>query len=118
MRSHVVTAPLFLAAFLFAGCGVLSPKVCPTDLRWTVSPSAAELTVGESITARAEALGCGGTERLEEEMRWSSEDSAVAVVDRTTGRVTAQAPGHTRILGEDIGPYRIGPVRIPVTVSP
>ena len=109
---------LLLAAVLGTGCDVLGPSVCPADLRWSVSPREADLTVGESVIARAEALGCGGTERLEEEMRWTSTDPTVATVNEVTGRITARGAGNARVIGEDLGPYRIGPVEVPVTVSP
>ncbi len=100
------------------GCDVSDSVVCPADLQWRVTPSEARLAVGESVTVAAEALGCGGTQPLEEDMRWSSEDPAVATVHELTGRITAEAVGGTRIIGEDIGPYGIGPVQVPVSVEP
>jgi uncharacterized protein YjdB len=78
----------------------------------------ATLSVGASVTAEARAYGCGGSKRLEESMRWHSEDPSVATVDETTGEITGMNPGGTTVVGEDLGPYRIGPVAIPVTVGP
>lgn len=108
-----VTIPLLLG-----GCNVLGPAGCDADLRWRVTPTEANLRVGESITADAEASGCGGTKPLEVDMRWSSEDPAVAGVNEMTGRITAEAAGSTIIMGEDLGRYGIGPVEVPVTVEP
>lgn len=115
MRSSLLGVTV---AVLLAGCGVGGPLVaCPADLTWSVSPEKAELAVGQSTVVRAEAFGCGGTEALEEDMRWTSADPEVATVNLTTGRVTAIAPGSTVITGVDEGPYGIGPVEIPVTVA-
>lgn len=115
-QAIVKLAALVILVFVGA-CGLVGPEACTDDLRWTVTPTEADLAVGESVTVRAEAFGCGGEEPLQEEMRWSSADPAVASVDEVTGQVTANAPGSTRILGEDVGPYRIGPVEIQVTVG-
>lgn len=105
-------------SLLSGGCGALGLEPCNADLSWKVTPTEANLTVGESITANAEAFGCSGTEPLEEDMRWSSEDPAVASVNEKTGQITAEAAGSTIIVGEDVGRYGIGPVEIPVTVEP
>lgn len=51
-------------------------------------------------------------------MRWSSEGPSVASVDAVSGRVTGRAPGNTTVMGEDLGPYGIGPVFIPVVEEP
>lgn len=76
------------------------------------------MRVGESVTVEAEALGCGGTEDLEEDVRWHSEDPSVATVNEMTGEIAGQTPGETTVFGEDQGPYGIGPLNIPVTVEP
>lgn len=112
-------SPVVLSgAVVLGGCGVLDPDLCTGDLSWRVTPTEANLAVGKSVIVEAEALGCGGREPLEEEMRWASEDPAVATVNAMTGRVTAEGAGTTKIIGEDVGPYGIGPVAIPVTVEP
>ncbi len=100
------------------GCGVLDPDVCTLDLTWRVTPTEASLAVGESVTAKAEAFGCSGRQPLAEEMRWSSDDPTVASVNEITGLISAEATGITKIIGEDMGPYGIGPVEIRVTVEP
>ena len=108
----------FVVAASLMGCGTLDPDVCTADLTWRVTPTEANLTVGESVTAEAEAFGCGGREPLAEEMRWSSADPTVASVNEITGLISAEATGITKIIGVDMGPYGIGPVEIPVTVEP
>ena len=118
MKREPINVTLLGVAMLVGGCGVLGPEACTSDLSWRVTPEEAQLAVGESSIARAEAFGCGGREPLDEDMRWTSADPAVASVDPMTGRITAEAPGNTTIIGEDVGPYRIGPVEIPVTVLP
>ena len=67
--------------------------VCPADLRMRVTPAERTIAVGESFTATAEALGCGGTRRLEETWTWGTEDTAVVTVESTSGRITGRAPG-------------------------
>jgi hypothetical protein len=109
----VVVVPLLLAA-----CDALDPAVCTSDLQVRITPDSATLAVGDTLTVRAEALGCGGTQRLEEEMRWSSEAPSIASVTPVPGLVTAIAPGEVRIVGDDLGPFGIGPVVIPITVTP
>lgn len=118
MRRAAVKAIALALSVVFGGCGVVGPEACTMELSWRVTPAEAALAMGESITTKAEDYGCGGTDRLEEDMRWSSEDPTVAAVDEMTGQITAQAVGSTTIIGEDMGRYGIGPVQIPVTVEP
>jgi hypothetical protein len=118
MQNSLIGAGALVGLIFFLGCDLLSPKACPADLQWRVTPTEADLRVGESITVRAEALGCGGTEPLEEDMRWISGDPSVAGINEITGRITAIGAGSTTITGEDLGPYHIGPVQISITVSP
>jgi hypothetical protein len=101
---------------LLPSCG--TTEVCTDELTWKVTPMDIDLSVGESIRVTAEAFTCGGTEPLEEDMRWSSGDPHVVSVGETTGTVSAEAAGSTFVFGEDVGPYRIGPVEIPVIVRP
>ena len=118
MRRSGAAVLLLGAVVVLGACDAISPAVCTADLQSVVSPTSAVLSVGDSATATAEAFGCGGTQRLEEDMRWSSRDSTVADVDPKTGMVRARSVGQTEIIGEDLGPYGIGPVRIPVEVTP
>lgn len=118
MGKAAVQALALTISLLIGGCGVVGPEACNADLTWRVTPTEARLAVGESMTVKGEAFGCSGTERLEEDVRWSSEDPAVASVNDMTGQVTAEAVGSTIIIGEDLGRYGIGPVEIPVTVEP
>ncbi len=117
MRRQSYAVLSLAAVSLLGGCDADTPTFCPGDLRWEVSPTSASLSVGDTVTATAEALGCGGTQRLEEDMRWTSRDSTIARVDSITGTIRAQSVGQTEIIGEDRGRYRIGPVLIPVQVT-
>ena len=80
-----------------AGCSVLAP--CGTDdLSMRVSPTTPVLTVGQSVAATAEFLGCRGTRTLSDTITWSVADSMVATVHPATGVITGRAPGATTIL--------------------
>lgn len=115
-KAGIIAVALAVSALL-GGCGGLGPEVCTDELGWRVHPAEANLMIGESITAEAEAFTCGGKESLEVDVRWSSENPAVASVNEKTGRITAKGAGTTKISDEDLGPYGIGPVEIPVEVE-
>lgn len=116
-KAGIVVGVALAVPALFGGCGGLGPEVCTDELGWRVHPTEANLMVGESTTAEAEAFTCGGKQSVQVDVRWTSENPAVAGVDETTGRITAKAAGTTKIRGEDVGPYGIGPVEIPVNVE-
>ncbi len=79
-----------------------------------VRPEKATLGVGESLTLSARALDTlGRSEDAGAEVTWHSEDPSVATVD-SAGRVTALAPGATRIL-VSISGVNAFPVPIEVT---
>ncbi|MGH7483022.1 MAG: Ig-like domain-containing protein [Longimicrobiales bacterium] len=118
MSRATTAVAIVMVVSLVASCGFLAGEACTDDLSWRVTPTEATLDVGESTTVKAEALGCGGTEPLEEDMRWSSEDPSVASVDPITGLITGHAEGSTTVTGEDLGRYGIGPVVVPVVVEP
>ena len=109
---------VFTAGLLISSCDLLPFESCQADLQWRLTPTAAILRVGQSVVVKAEALGCGGTKPLEEDMRWTSQDTAIADVEERSGKVTARAVGETTIIGEDLGKYGIGPFTVPVTVTP
>ena len=90
---------------LALGCSATEP-VCPADLERRVTPATASLAVGERRTVQGQFLGCGGTERLTDVIRWSVADSTVARVDAVTGEVTARAVGTTVVqgTGQQYGP--------------
>lgn len=100
-----------------AGCGIIGPKTCTSDLRWRVSHTEVALPVGGTVRVSAEAFGCGGTEDLPVDMRWTSSNEDVVVVGERDGRVVARAVGTAEIIGTDEHSYRIGPFRIGVTVE-
>ncbi len=111
--------PLAMCALLLmSGCGISGPEACTLELGWRVTPTETRLRVGESTSAVAEGLTCGGTKSVRVDMRWASDDAAIATVGDTSGQITAVAPGATRIIGRDVGPYGIPEVSVSVTVVP
>lgn len=70
---------------------------CPDDLRFRMQPSDVTIVVGQSATASAEFLGCGGTKVLDDVLTWSVVDSLIANVNPATGVITGRAPGITRV---------------------
>lgn len=92
MVARLIIGVLTLSSVI--GCSILAPN-CPDDLSLRVDPTEATVGVGESITATGEFRGCGGRERLDDDIRWSSADSSVAQVDATTGRITGRTAGTT-----------------------
>ena len=84
--------PLLLAV-VAAALGCDESTVCPADLRVHVTPAERTIAVGESFTPTAEALGCGGTQRLPETWVWATADTGVVAVDSLTGRTTGRVPG-------------------------
>lgn len=118
VRRTVGLAASAVLAVVLTACDALDPEACTSDLRARVTPARATLAPGDTLTVRAEALGCGGTQGLEEEMRWRSENPSIASVSEIPGLVTAVGAGEVRIIGDDLGPFGIGPVVIPITVTP
>jgi hypothetical protein len=114
MRKRVGQAIAVGISLSLGGCGIMGPG-CDTVLSWSVTPTEATLAVGESITATAEANDCGGPGV---NIRWSSENPAVASVNAMTGLISGVTAGSTTIVGEDLSHYGIGPVQIPVSVEP
>jgi hypothetical protein len=108
-RSIVV---LSLLAGLLGGCTPFT--ACTDDLRQRLDPTSATLDVGETVQARAEFLGCGGSKRLTDEITWSSADPAIASVEATTGRITGRSPGTTTVTPSGARYGAIG--HVPVTV--
>jgi hypothetical protein len=102
---------------VLSGCGLLESEECPSDLRWAYEPKQANVRVGESFVARAQAFGCAGTQELTVDMRWTSSDFNVAAVDERSGRVVATGVGQATLEGRDLSPFNIGPFEIPIVVS-
>ena len=73
-------------------------KGCPDDLRLATEPAAVTLRVGAEVVARASALGCGGTRRLDETWRWRAEDTLVVRVDSVSGAIKGRLPGVTFVV--------------------
>ncbi len=105
-----------LGLMAIAAVGCSDPVVarnCPSDLRMGTTPVTRTLRVGEAFTATASALGCGGTEQLQESWTWRADDAAVVTVDSLSGRITGRASGSARVTptGRRYGPG------VPVTVT-
>lgn len=108
------TWSLLLAAA--AGCGVVGPEICTLELGWTVRPTEATLRVGETVVVSASAWTCGGKKELEVDMRWTTADTTIIIVGQRSGLVVAIGTGNAVLNGEDLGPYGIGPVEVPIDV--
>lgn len=108
----------FLALVLLplAGCGVVGPFACTDELTWQVSTAEATVRVGEGVTLSAEAFTCGGAKELPVDIQWSTSDTDVVSVGAGTGRVTGVAEGEAEVVGEDSGPYGIGPLGVAIRV--
>ena len=63
-----------------------------------VSPTTADLTVGQRVTATAEFRGCRGERRLSDVISWSATDSTVATVHPTNGEIIGRAAGTTTVV--------------------
>jgi hypothetical protein len=87
---------------------------CTDDLVLGVSPAERTIRVGETFTADAGALGCGGRHRLTDSWTWRAADSAVVGVDSVSGAITGRAVGETTVspTGRKYG--RNGDVRVTV----
>ena len=105
---------LFLTLIVFAArCP--SGVVCPADLRATFTPADTTIAVGQNFIARVDLKGCGGTQTLVDEITWTTQNSAVASAQQTTGFVTGVSAGATQILatGRTYGP--LGGIHVTVT---
>ena len=63
----------------------------------TVSPPSATVRAGDTVRATASMHQCPGQPTVANVFRFSAGDTAIAMVDSTTGLVRAQAPGRTSI---------------------
>lgn len=96
IASRMLLAPA--AALLLSGCNLpLVEGDCPADIGWEVRPSERTLRVGESFTAEAFVVTCGGRDRKRAAVVWRSSAASVAQVDSLSGRVTGVAPGSVRV---------------------
>ena len=86
-----VLVPLALSA-----CSAVSPT-CTRELGVHLSPSAATIAVGESITGSVTLTSCGGREQLTDTIRWQLADTAVVRVDSVTGRITGVHTGSATV---------------------
>ena len=90
---------LGLTSVALAACSSSSPvsTVCPSDLRFEVTPSTRTVRVGEQFTAHATAFGCAGTERLSDAWVWHALDTTVVRVDSLAGTISGRAVGSTLV---------------------
>lgn len=107
---------LSAAALLLSGCDLPLPVDCPADIGWEVSPQQRTVQVGQSFTAEAFVLSCGGRDRERASVVWRSSDPMVAQVDSVSGRVSGVAPGSTQVEARDPGgaPSFWSPVQVTV----
>jgi hypothetical protein len=105
-RAYQLVILLSVAVFL-PSCDLFMATECPADLRFSIEPVQASVRVGQQVQVTATALGCGGSEILENNWRWESGDTTiarVAVQDTRRARVTGVRVGSTtiRAIGQGI----------------
>lgn len=71
---------------------------CTDELTVHPIPGDTTLAPSQQFTAQLLLSSCGGSESVSDVFAWRSQDSSVARVDGTTGRVTAMAAGYTRLI--------------------
>lgn len=99
-----------LKRLLIAGVAVLSLTACDgsigsilgfactSELRIDLQPRGEQqIDVGSGFTPSVELSSCGGREQLSDTFSWSAQDTAIARVDPSTGRVTGRSPGSTLV---------------------
>jgi hypothetical protein len=90
-------AALLVSSLLGTACagGPFAPA-CPADFAVQVEPGERTIAIGESFTATATAITCGGRDRAPYAAAWRSSNRQVAEVD-ASGRITGIADGTARI---------------------
>jgi hypothetical protein len=87
------------AAMALWGCSSRpTASLCTDELNVRPVPGDTTLSVGQQFTAHVLLSTCGGTRQVNDTFTWTSQDSAVARVDRLTGVATAVAPGRTSLM--------------------
>ena len=112
-RIPVVTRRTFTVALLTWGLGSCDP-VTPADeivLRLEVSPLDLTLVVGKDSLVSARVFTEAGAALVNAQVYWSTADPNIATVD-VRGRVTAIAPGPTRIAVSRMGKSALVQVRV------
>jgi uncharacterized protein YjdB len=89
-----------LAVLSLGGCRLL-PTACTLELRTEVSPAERTIRVGESFTAQAFTVTCGGRDRERADVTWNTTDAAVVDVEAATGRITGKAPGTATVAAQE-----------------
>ncbi len=89
----------FLAAVMaLSSCSKPTASLCTDELRVRPVPGDTTLSVGQQLTAHVFLSTCGGRQQVNDTFTWTSRDSTVARVDRSTGVAIAVAPGSTRLI--------------------
>jgi hypothetical protein len=87
-------------AVLLVACGAepLNPDLCNIRLA-VISPDPATLEVGQAVTLQAQLTGstCLPPDAQPSNLRWRSDNPAVATIDAVTGRVMAIQAGVAQI---------------------
>jgi hypothetical protein len=93
---------------------------CPLVLVISIKPDSAVLNVGEKFTPTVELFGCGGAERITDDLSYSaffptnSTVTGIVSVDAATGETTGLKPGNAWTVVRSTRYGQIG--AIPVTV--
>lgn len=70
---------------------------CTLELGMQLTPSAATIAVGESITPKLELTSCSGRKRWTPTVVWRTTDTAVVTVDSISGRTIGRASGMAQV---------------------
>ena len=80
---------LALTAFLLpAGSGcetIFGPSDCTTELTAAYGPKEVTIRVGDTFTARATGLTCGGEKEVDTDISWTTSDPTVVVIGQKSG---------------------------------
>lgn len=86
------------AAMALGSCSGPTVFGCTDELTFRPVPADTTLSVGQQLTAQVLLTTCGGRQQVNDSFIWTSRDSAVARVDKSTGVATAVAPGRTQLM--------------------
>ena len=104
---------VWLVSLLSVGsCGLIPCGADDLDVRFV--PNDVTLAVGQTQTVRVELGSCHFHNKLDDQITWTSEDTAVATVDSLSGTITARGAGGTNVLAQAATYHNVGGVHVTV----